>query len=183
LPTGEDIDFGLRVRRKNWKFYFLPDASVKHMHRAGLKALLKVWKSYGVAHGPLVSQHAKNYLEIIFQFLGAWPNMPLIKFRFPIKGFIYIGNFHLIHLFGLLSLAGLVGFFVSLNIWWALASLISIILTSIFIFRFISACFRIEPYNKWLAFSKMKYLTNLYFILGGLKGITKHKAICIEPSF
>ena len=84
LPTGEDMDFGLRVRKKGkWKFYFLPDASVKHMHRANLKALLKVWKSYSQAHAPLLRKHARNYFEIIFQFVGKYPNHPCLLYTSP----------------------------------------------------------------------------------------------------
>ena len=84
-PTGEDIDFGIRVREKGWKFYFLPQASVKHMHRADLKALLKVWRSYGDAHGPLIRQHARKSFEIVLQFIGLWPNNPVGYFPFPVK--------------------------------------------------------------------------------------------------
>jgi hypothetical protein len=43
--------------------------------------------------------------------------------------------------------------------------------------------FNIEPYDKWLEFAKMKYLTNLYFMKGGLKGSFKNGTFCIEPSF
>ena len=184
LPTGEDIDFGLRVRQKGWKFYFLPQASVKHMHRANLKALIKVWKSYGRAHPPLVAKHAQRYMEIIFQFLGQYPNNPLVKFRFPVRGFIYIGNFHLMHLFGLLTIASLIAFLaLGLSLGWGITALAGLILTSVFISRFCSSCRRIEPYEKWGVFFKMKYLTNLYFLLGGLEGTGKYKVLCIEPSF
>ena len=76
LPTGEDIDFCLRVRKKGWKFYFLPQAFVKHMHRANLKSLLRVWQSYAQAHPPLLAAHAGKEMEIIFQFIGRWPHHP-----------------------------------------------------------------------------------------------------------
>ncbi|MBN2120258.1 MAG: glycosyltransferase [Candidatus Omnitrophica bacterium] len=184
LPTGEDIDFGLRVRQKEWKFYFLPQASVRHMHRADLKALLRVWASYSRAHPPLINAHASKYMEIILQFLGAYPNNPCLKFKFPIKGFVYIGNFHLMHLFGLLFIGGLIGIFVSSpGFWWKLTTFISLFLSLVFTFKFFRAGFRIEPYNAWPSFCKMKYLTNLYFMLGGFKGIKKYKVLCIEPSF
>ncbi len=184
-PTGEDIDFGLRVRKKgNWRFYFLPSASVRHMHRANLKALLKVWKSYSVAHPILLDAHSKKEMEIIFQFLGRYPNNPGVKFGFPIKGFIYIGDFHLMHFW---ALAGLVSFLLQgynpFSFGLRLFTLTSIILTGVFMFRFFRSAFRIEPYDKWYSFCKMKYLTNLYFVLGGFKGSFKYKTFCIEPSF
>ena len=184
LPTGEDIDFGIRARKKAWKFYFLPSASVEHMHRADLGALLRVWRSYGAAHAPLLRTHAKNYLEIIFQFIGRYPNHFILRVPSCIRGFIYIGNFHLMHLFLFLFLLFFVlqwvfplSFYLKLFSWLALPPLL------FFSFRFFRTAFNIAPYNKWFAFAKMKYLTNLYFILGGFKGSLKHKTFCIEPSF
>ena len=175
LPTGEDIDFGLRVRKKGWKFYFLPQAFVKHMHRANLKSLLKVWRSYAQAHPPLLAAHASKHLEIILQFIGRWPKHPVLRMPFFIKGFIYIGDFHLMHLFLLLSI---LGFWV--RGWFLIASGI---LFLFFLFRFFRSAFNIEPYNRWFAFARMKYLTNLYFFLGGMSGSFKYKTFCIEPSF
>ncbi len=184
LPTGEDIDFGIRIRKKGWKFYFLPSAYVEHMHRADLRALLRVWRSYGQAHSPLIATHATQFMEIVFQFLGKYPNNPRLKFKFPWKGFIYIGNFHLLHVFLFLLLLGLVGILIFPFSWaWKIFTLISLVLGGFFSFRFFSSCFKIEPYNKRYSFCKMKYLTNLYFFLGGLKGFKKYKVLCIEPSF
>lgn len=184
LPTGEDIDFGLRVRKQGWKFYFLPSASVSHMHRANLKALLKVWRTYGEAHPPLIDKHAKDYLEIVFQFLGRYPHNFLLRIRFPIKGFIYIGNFHLLHLFGFLFFISVLSIFLfPLSWWWKISLLVSLGFFLIFSFKFFQSCFRIEPYQHWFSFCKMKYLTNLHFLLGGLKGLGKYKVLCIEPSF
>lgn len=184
LPTGEDMDFGIRARVKGWKFYFLPSASVNHMHRADLPALLKVWKSYSAAHPVLLNVHAKNYMEIIFQFIGNYPVHPRIKIPCSVKGFIFIGNFQLMHKFGFLFLL----FFI---LQWSfpcsmalnLFAWIFLGLTLFFVFRFFKAAFNIEPYWEWRKFAKMKYLTNLYFISGGLKGSVKNKTFCIEPSF
>ena len=184
LPTGEDMDFSIRARKKNWKFYFLPSASVEHMHRADLKSLLKVWQSYGAAHPPLIKAYAKKYMEIVLQFIGGWPKHPTLKIPFFIKGFVYIGNFHLMHAYGLLFL---INFILQ---WFLPYSLIIRLLAWIFLlptlwcmFHFFKPAFNIEPYGSWKAFAKMKYLTNLKFILGGLKGSWKYKTLCIEPSF
>jgi len=184
LPTGEDMDFGLRIRKKGWKFYFLPSASVRHMHRADLKALLKVWGTYGQAHGPLISSHARKNMDIVFQFLGKYPNNPILKLKSPVKGFIYIGNFHLLHIFGLLFILGAIGALIfPFSFFWKVFALVSLLLMLIFSFKFFVTGFRIEPYSKWFSFCKMKYLTNLHFILGGLRGRKKYKFFCIEPSF
>ena len=174
LPTGEDMDLSFQHRSKGWKFYFAPDAKVDHMHRADLKVLRKVWVSYGQAHACLLNKHLKSSrLEIIFQFLGKNPS---ISFPFPIKGFIYLGNFHLMHIFWLIFLiTGLVGNYV--------ACLISLILAIYFSYQYIKWNIGMEPKNKFFTWCKMKYLTNLSFIQGGLKDFKKYKIICIEPSF
>ncbi len=184
LPTGEDIDFGLRCRKKGWKFYFLPSAIVEHMHRADLASLLKVWSSYGQAHSPLLKTHARFYLEIIFQFIGRYPRHPILRIPFFIKGFIYIGNFHLLHLFAFLFLLFFIlhwinpaSFVFRFFAWFFLP------LFLVYAFKFFRSAFNIEPYQKWPQFAKMKYLTNLYFILGGLKGFWRYGALCVEPSF
>jgi len=184
LPTGEDMDFGLRVRKKGWKFYFLPDASVDHMHRADLKSLLKVWFSYGAAHPPLLAAHSDTFMEIVTQFRGFWPNHKSYKFLFPVKGFIYIGNFHLMHIYGLLFLL----FFIlhwpfAMSFWlkfFTWATLVPLLVT---VFKFFKPAFNIQPYDRWFEFCKIKYLTNWYFILGALKGSRKYKTFCIDTSF
>ena len=184
LPTGEDMDFGMRIKKKGWKFYFLPQASVQHMHRADLGALLRVWRSYGAAHAPLLNAHASNYMEIVFQFIGRYPEHPILKLPFFVKGFIYIGNFHLMHLWGLLFLFTFIFQWIwPLSIAWRLSSWIFFAFTAISAFKFFRMAFNIEPYNKWFEFAKMKYLTNLYFVLGGFKGSCKYKTFCVEPSF
>lgn len=184
LPTGEDMDFGIRARSKGWKFYFLPSASVEHMHRADYKALLKVWRTYGEAHPPLLAAHAKKSMDIVFQFIGGWPKHPVLKIPFPIKGFIYIGNFHLMHIFGILFL------FTFIMQWMMPASMILRVLSWVFLvptlwclFHFFKPIFNIEPYWEWPQFAKMKYFTNWKFILGALKNSVKFKTFCIEPSF
>ncbi len=184
LPTGEDIDFGIRVRKKGWKFYFLPSASVQHMHRANLKALLRVWKSYAAAHAPLLHAHATNHMEIVLQFIGNYPKHPIITLPSFVKGFIYIGNFHLMHLWAVLFiLTFITQWFWPLSVGLRLSSWIFFIFTLVSAFKFFRTAFNIEPYNRWFEFAKMKYLTNLYFVIGGLKGFRKYGTFCIEPSF
>jgi len=181
-PTGEDMNFSFTHQRKGWRFYFLPSAKVDHMHRADLKSLRKVWVAYGRAHSPLIEKYVKKKcLEIILQF---FKNAPSIKIPSPIKGFIYLGNFHLMNLFGIGFLAYLLlslftpGFGAS-----EIIGLIFLILSGYFTFRFVEHCFAMEPKRHFFTWCKMKYLTNLSFIMGGLKDFRKYKIICIEPSF
>jgi glycosyltransferase involved in cell wall biosynthesis len=180
-PTGEDIDFCYQVQRAGWKLYFAPKAKVDHMHRANLQQLLKVWITYGAAHAPLLDKYAKNRMELILQLDRARPR---ISFPFPLKGFIYFGNFQLFQIF---ALASLVLFILSIKYPASLALLISFGLCFIFFvyftYKFIRWCLPMEPKKNLFDWMKMKYLTNLYFIRGGLKGSLKYKTFCIEPSF
>ena len=174
LPTGEDMDLSFQHRSKGWKFYFAPDAKVDHMHRADLKALRKVWVTYGQAHAVLISRHVKKKrLEIVLQFLK---NNPSVALPFPITGFIYLGNFHMTHIFGFL-------FMLSIIAGWSIMSIMSFILTLYFGYQYIKWNIGMEPKNKLLTWCKLKYLTNFSFIIGGLKDFKKYKILCIEPSF
>jgi glycosyltransferase involved in cell wall biosynthesis len=181
-PTGEDIDLSFQHQRKGWRFYFLPSARVDHMHRADLRALRKVWINYASAHPHLLNKYLKKKrLEIILQFI----NQPIsIAFPFFIKGFIYLGDFHLMHIFGLILIAGIIGNI--LNPESSLAFILMILSLTLFLFflcRYVEQCFSMQPRRHLLAWIKMKYLTNLSFIIGGLKDFKKYKILCIEPSF
>jgi GT2 family glycosyltransferase len=178
-PTGEDMDLSFQHQRQGWKYYFLPTAKVDHMHRADLKALRKVWVAYGAAHTPLLKKYLKKKrLEIIFQFLKGNPS---IHFPFPLPGFVYIGNFHLLHIFVLLTIIGLILTFSGFQA--LLFTIIRALLTLYFAYQFVKWNFGMEPKSKFFVWCKMKYLTNLSFFIGGLKDFKKYKILCIEPSF
>lgn len=180
-PTGEDVEFNHRVKEKGWKLYFLPTASVDHMHRSSFKGLRKVWVGYGEGQAPLVKLHAARRLEIIFQFLKS---MPRISFPFPVKGFVYLGNFHLMHLFVILALISGVYSFTSPGFGIGeIGALLFLILALYFFYPFHLHCYYMNPRKHYFSWLKMKYLTNWDFIKGGLKGLFKHGVICVEPSF
>jgi glycosyltransferase involved in cell wall biosynthesis len=180
-PTGEDMNLSYETRRNGYKFYFAPKAKVDHMHRADLKSLRKVWVTYGQAHLPLIEKYVKkNGIEIILQFFNPPRSFILPA---PIKGFIYLGNFHLMHLFVFLSILGLIFNFIWVNLFWEIFTLASVILTLYFLYQYVKWNFGMEPRSKFFAWCKMKYLTNLSFIQGGLKDFKKYKILCIEPSF
>lgn len=180
-PTGEDMDLSYQHRSGGWKFYFAPAAKVDHMHRADLKALRKVWVTYGQAHLPLIDKYVKkNGLQVTLQFLKKAPTFVL---ALPVKGFVYIGNFHLMHFFAFLFLAGLLVSTVFGGMFFRLITILSFALTLYFAYRYVEWNFSMEPRNKFWFWCKMKYLTNLSFIQGGLKEFSKYKILCIEPSF
>jgi glycosyltransferase involved in cell wall biosynthesis len=180
-PTGEDMNLSYECRRHGFKFYFTPKAKVDHMHRANLSALRKVWVTYGQAHLPLIDKYVKRQgLEVILQFLKGAPSfwLPL-----PVRGFIYVGNFHLMHFFALLLFIGLALNFFFAGLGLKIFILASFLLMFYFAFQYVKWNFGMEPKNKFWTWCKMKYLTNLSFIQGGVKDFKKYKILCIEPSF
>ncbi len=180
-PTGEDMDLSYQHRSQGWKFYFAPKAKVDHMHRADLKALRRVWVTYGQAHLPLIDKYVrKNGVDIILQ---AVKGAPIVRLPLPLRGFIYLGNFHLLHIFGLLSLAGIILSFLVWGIAIKIATIVLLLITFYFAYQYVKWNFSMEPKDKFWSWCKMKYLTNLSFIQGGLKGFGKYKVLCIEPSF
>lgn len=180
-PTGEDMDLSYQHRQAGGKFYFAPKAKVDHMHRADLKSLRKVWVTYGQAHLHLIDKYVKKKrLEIILQFLKGNPSFVI---PFPFRGFVYLGNFHLLHLFALFFIVGLVLSLILGDLGIGLFTWLSFLLMVYFSFQYVKWNFAMEPKKKFFVWCKMKYLTNLSFIQGGLKDFRKYKILCIEPSF
>ncbi|MBM3250592.1 MAG: glycosyltransferase [Candidatus Omnitrophica bacterium] len=180
-PTGEDMNLSYETRRSGYKFYFAPKAKVDHMHRADLKALRKVWVTYGQAHLPLIDKYIKRKgLEVLLQFV---PGGPSFMLPFPIRGFVYIGNFHLMHFFALLFAAFAILNLILVN--WAMLGLAaaSALLMLYYAYQFVKWNYDMEPRSAFWTWCKYKYLTNLSFIQGGLKDFKKFKVLCIEPSF
>lgn len=180
-PTGEDMDLSYQHRSSGWKFYFAPKAKVDHMHRADLKSLRKVWVTYGQAHLPLIDKYVKKKgLEIILQFTKGNPSFIL---PFPLRGFVYLGNFHLMHIFFFFILAfGILSLFFG-TLWLKILTLAALLLTLYFLYQYVKWNFGMEPRKSFFDWCRMKYLTNLSFIQGGLKDFKKYKILCIEPSF
>ncbi len=180
-PTGEDMDLSFQHRSRGWKFYFAPKAKVDHMHRADLKALRRVWVAYGQAHLPLIDKYVKRKgVIVVLQFLKSAPSFIL---PLGIRGFVYLGNFHLLHIFGLLFLLGLISGIFFQGLGWLVFTTASLLLAIYFAYQYVKWNFDMEPKSKFWAWCKMKYLTNLSFIQGGLKEFKKYKILCIEPSF
>ena len=180
-PTGEDMNLSYETRRSGYKFYFAPKAKVDHMHRADLKSLRKVWVTYGQAHLPLIDKYIKKKgLEIILQFVNGNPSFML---PFSFRGFVYLGNFHLMHLFALFFILGVIFSFVFVGLSWKIFMAASLLLTLYFAYQYVKWNLAMEPKSAFWTWCKMKYLTNLSFIQGGLKDFKKYKILCIEPSF
>jgi len=64
LTTGGDADMCWRILREtNWKYEFVPDATVKHRHRRTLKELQKQWYRYGKSNRYLHQLHGVDLMR------------------------------------------------------------------------------------------------------------------------
>ncbi|MDB9519266.1 glycosyltransferase [Roseofilum reptotaenium CS-1145] len=64
LTTGGDADICWRILREtDWKYEFVPDATVKHRHRRTLKELQKQWYRYGKSNRYLHQLHGVDLMR------------------------------------------------------------------------------------------------------------------------
>jgi cellulose synthase/poly-beta-1,6-N-acetylglucosamine synthase-like glycosyltransferase len=176
-PTGEDVDFNLRVLKKGFKLYFQPSAVVDHMHRAAPVQFYKQLYGYGYGHPLLLKMHAKKVLEFYFAFGKGFS----FVIPFPVIGIIYFGDFMLMNLS---FFAFVLSFILSalfggiVNHW--MPNLITLALTLIFGYRFFAPCFKIKPAGKLITWMTIAYLSKWNFIKGGLDGQKKFGTINVE---
>ncbi|MFA5069079.1 MAG: glycosyltransferase [Candidatus Omnitrophota bacterium] len=183
-PTGEDIDMSLQIEQKGWRLYFAPEAKVEHMHRSDFNALRKVWYTYAMAHPALIDKHSCQKFELIFQLIGRYPRTPLFRLPFFIKGYIYIGSFHMMHIASAAFILGLAAVAANPgNNGLIIFTSAMAILALWSAYRFFYWCFFMKPGKYFFEWARMRYLTNLSFITGALKNFRKYKVLCVEPSF
>ncbi|MBI4494059.1 MAG: glycosyltransferase [Chloroflexi bacterium] len=176
-PTGEDVDFCLRILERGYRLYFAREAVVRHMHRVTLESYLRQWHGYGFGHPLLVSKHAADRLELVLQL----PEPVFITLPSPYKGIVHLGTFHLMHLFlagALVAGAGATRTPAALP--WRSASLALLAGSAL---AYFSPCLKLKPASKLLTWCKIRYLTNWAFIRGALAGTRKFGALCVEPSW
>lgn len=175
--TGEDVDFCIRLQKAGWKLYYNHQAVVHHMHRVDLASYLKQWFGYGYGHPLLIKNHARPGLEINLQYFGG------LSFTLPWPGktSIYLGNFHLMHVFGFLFL---VCFFLNLFGGWLYGlTLISGFLFLLFFSLYFRPILKLKPRRQFYLWAKTRYLTNWSFIKGAFKGNKEFGAFCLENSW
>ncbi len=176
-PTGEDVDFSLRVLQAGYRLYFAKEAVVKHMHRVSLASFLRQWYGYGFGHPLLVQKHAQEGLEVVLQ-----TDCPrFLQLPGPAKGIVHLGSFHLMHL----SLAGAAGSLLALPLTAAALPALGISLgvLAASAASYFSPCLRLKPREQLLTWCKIRYLTNWAFMRGAWDGSRKFGALCIEPSW
>jgi len=168
--TNEDVDFSIRILKAGYKLYYKPDAVVEHMHRMSLADYSKQLFGYGFGHPLPVKAHAKKVFEICLQYFS----YIYIPVPFFFKGVLYIGNFHLMHIFGLVSLIQLA---------LGRSALISGILFALFTLLYFWPVLKIKPRGKFLIWAKIRYLSNWALMRGGFKGMRAWKVFYIESSW
>jgi cellulose synthase/poly-beta-1,6-N-acetylglucosamine synthase-like glycosyltransferase len=176
--TNEDVDFSIRIIKAGYKLYFAPQAIVEHMHRVTLKDYCRQLYGYGFGHPLPVKVHAKETIEICLQYLGfIYIPIPFLK-----KGMVYIGNFHLLHLFGLLFWGQLFLTFFKPHLLNSVLFLWGI-LFAIFILAYFRPMVSLSPKSKILTWCKIRYISNWTLMRGGFKGTRTWKVFYIESSW
>ncbi len=175
--TNEDVDFSIRILKKGYKLYYKPDAVVEHMHRMSLADYSKQLFGYGFGHPLPVKAHAKRVFEICLQYFG-YIYIPIPWFY---KGVLYIGNFHLMHIFGLLFLIHLT--MAAFNAAPFKEALYPGIFFGLFTLMYFWPVLKINPRSKFLVWAKIRYLSNWALMRGGFKGMKTWKVFYLESSW
>ena len=176
--TNEDVDFSIRINQKGFRLFFQPAAIVEHIHRMSLKDYNKQLFGYGFGHPLPVKAHARKIFEICLQYFG----YIYIPIPFFIKGVLYIGNFHLMHIFGALFLIRLIASFLIpslfngvLLVWGVLFVLFS----GLYFWPVLS----LKPWSKLLTWAKIRYISNWALMRGGFKGMKQWGVFYLESSW
>lgn len=176
--TSEDVDFSLRILKAGFKLYFKPSVIVDHMHRVTLQAYCKQLYGYGFGHPLAVKKHAKNVLELQLQYT---PTYITFVIPFPIKGIIYIGDFHFMHAFGLVFIINLLQTIITktatvwLGIWAGLFLY--------YLYRYFKPTLKLEPRNKFFTWARIRYISNWALMRGGFKGAKTFGLVYLESSW
>lgn len=176
--TSEDVDFSLRILKKGFKLYYKPSAIVDHMHRVTLAAYCKQLYGYGFGHPLAVLKHAKKVLEIQFQYTSRYITFVI---PFPVRGILYWGDFHFMHLFGLAFLINLVQTLVTKNMtaWLPIWAALFIA----FLVKYFKPMLKLKPAGKFFTWARIRYVSNWALMKGGFKGGKTFGVIYLESSW
>lgn len=179
-PTGEDVDFNLRILKAGYTLYLQKEGVVKHMHRVDLKSFRKQLYGYGYGHPLLINRHAKNKVLELYLQIGKGISIPI---PFFMKGIIHIGNYHLMNFFLKLTLISYIVHLLTSSSIFSSIAFYSFIIFILFTVLYFLPILKLRPLTKFFTFARIRYTTNSSFIKGGLDAQRKFGAICIEPSF
>lgn len=175
--TNEDVDFSIRILKNGFKLYYAPSALVEHMHRVALTDFCRQLYGYGFGHPLPVKAHARKIFEICLQYFG----YIYIPMPFFMKGVFYIGNFHLMHLFGIMFLAELISNLIART--FSPFLLLWGFLFFIFALKYFLPALSLNPKKKFFTWCKIRYLSNWALMRGGFKGMRTWKVFYLESSW
>jgi len=179
-PTGEDVDFNLRILKKGFKLFFQPSSIVDHMHRATPQMFFKQLYGYGYGHPLLLKMHAKKVLEFYFAFFGGFS----FSIPWPVPGIIYFGDFMMMHAFITAFLVAGVAMLLSGGIPAIIAGIVPLavlaVLAGVFKVRFFWPVYKMKPITKMFKFMWIHYMMKWNFIKGGLDGQKKFGTLNVE---
>lgn len=175
-PTGEDVDFNLRILKKGFRLFFQPSAIVDHMHRASPQQFFKQLYGYGYGHPLLLKMHSKKVLEFYFNYFGGFS----FSIPWPVPGIIYVGDFMMMWLTGIATvvLAMLRGFSIAQFSW--VPVYVAAGLWLFFNIKFFLPVFKMKPISKIPGFMYIHYMSKWNFIKGGLDGQKKFGTLNVE---
>jgi hypothetical protein len=125
-----------------------------------------------------VLKHAKKVVEIQFQYT---PKYITIVIPFPIRGIIYWGDYHFMHLFGLALAINIIQTLATgVVTWWLPAWLL---LSAFFKWRYFRPMFKLVPKSKFLKWAWIRYVSNWALMKGGFKGGKTFGVIYLESSW
>ncbi len=176
--TSEDVDFSLRILKKGYKLYYMPSAIVDHMHRVTLQAYCKQLYGYGFGHPLAVLKHAKKVIEIQLQYT---PRYLTLVMPSPVRGIIYIGDYHFMHIFGLAFIANLIQSIITQNVTAWLPTWGALFL--FFLYKYFKSMLKLQPKSKFFTWAKIRYISNWALMKGGFKGGKTFGVIYLESSW
>lgn len=176
--TNEDVDFSIRIIKSGFRLYFAPSAVVEHMHRVTLQDYCRQLYGYGFGHPLPVKAHSRRIFELCLQYFG----YIYIPIPFFMKGVFYIGNFHLMHLAGILFIGRLVLALFRPQL-FDLMLLVLGLATCAFALAYFWPVFTLRPVSKLLRWARIRYISNWALMRGGFKGMRTWGVIYIESSW
>ena len=180
INFGKTVDFSIQIQKAGYKLYYAPNSIVKHMHRVDMGSFNKQWYGYGKGHAFLVQKHATQVFEVVLQFV---PGAPRIKLPIGLQGLVYLGNFHMTGLLGFLATLTLIVGGLTMSTLMLQAGGIFALLFLFFAIRYFKGCLSLAPKRSFFTWCKIRWVTNWWFIKGGIEGTKKTGIVYVEPSW
>ncbi len=171
------VDFSIRVSQAGYRLYFKPEAFVERFRSMNLKEFYFELNKMGFGRVLAIKLYAKRVLELRFQFLGEHS----VMIPFPLPTLIYWGDFHFLHLFGILTILKTIVLVFGRNpLGVVLGSdniLLGWCLFSFFLFKYFLPVLKIQPGSDFFLWCWIRYRSNMSIFLGALKGGFKFKRL------